>query len=327
MAYDNTRGLMYQVSVENAGSNIIIWNPNTCEYCVAYGPSEWPSQRAIAYDPGEDVIYVGGWNSEKIYKCLLPPCNDTLYVIDSCDLSGTPFSTLSGLAWDDIDGGLYAVNSSNNQLGKIDFNTCTVLYYGDISWIGPGPSWSPAAAGIAFSPEEDGIYATVFDINSGLSAINFFLRPEDDDVDPFSADTGCLVDSSFLAWGIGQEDGFPCEAWISNYYTLMEDHELVPCPPTSVKEKSRWIRRHILSSYPNPFTGSTEITFTLRKSGRVTMDIYNASGRLVKNLINKNLTAGTHTVIWDAKNLPSGIYFYKLATKDWSVTKKVALLR
>lgn len=318
---------MYQVEVDNNGSDVVIWNPADCSYCEAYDQTTGTSQRGIAYDPEEDVIYMGGWNSMGVFKFAAPVCGQPLQYLGFCDLSSTPFWGLSGLAWDDVDGGLYMVNSSDNQLGKLDFNTCTILYYGDIDWMCTQPSWSPAAAGLAFSPEDNGLYAKVFDVNTGASAMNFFFRPEDDPGDEYAADTACVQDPSMLGWGVGQIDGIPCEAWFSNYYDNIDYHEACPCPPVAVAENTRNEAPGVVTARPNPFTGSTEISFALKTDGKVNLSIYNESGRLVANLVNGNLNAGSHTVVWNAANVPSGIYFYKLVTENMNITKKLVLLK
>jgi len=330
MAYDPTRGLMYQVEVDGYGSDIVIWNPADCSYCEAYDYTTGVSQRAIAYDPEEDVIYVGGWNQGIIYKFAAPQCGEPLQLLGTCDLSATPLWGISGLAWDDIEGGLYLVNSSDNQLGKVDFNTCTILYYGDITWMCTQPGWDPAAAGLAFAddgPGYYGLYAKVFDSNTGASAMNFFFRPEEDAADPYGADTACVQDPSMLGWGVGQEDGVPCEAWFSDYYTITDYHENTPCPPTAVAENSRVETPGVVTARPNPFTGSTEISFALKTDGKVNLSVFDASGRLVATLVNGNLSAGSHTVVWNAENVASGIYFYKLVTNNVNITKKLVLLK
>ena len=48
---------------------------------------------------------------------------------------------------------------------------------------------------------------------------------------------------------------------------------------------------------------------------------------VVKNLLNGTLSRGNHTVIWNASNMPGGVYFYKLVTDEFNVTKKIVLLR
>jgi len=80
-------------------------------------------------------------------------------------------------------------------------------------------------------------------------------------------------------------------------------------------------------NYPNPFNPSTNIKFTILKSGNVKLYIYDLQGRKVKELIDKTLEAGDYTVNFNASTLSSGIYFYTFKTGSYSETKKMVLLK
>jgi len=85
-------------------------------------------------------------------------------------------------------------------------------------------------------------------------------------------------------------------------------------------------------NFPNPFNPETTIEFELPKSSQVSLIIYNTLGQHVRTLANRKLTAGQHSFKWDSKTengalVPSGIYFYKFSTPDYSVSKKMALVR
>lgn len=78
-------------------------------------------------------------------------------------------------------------------------------------------------------------------------------------------------------------------------------------------------------NYPNPFNPSTKIDFTLAQSGMVKLAVYNLLGQQVQTLVNEVRGAGSHSVSFNASNLTSGIYFYKLETPDFSKTMKMIL--
>ena len=80
-------------------------------------------------------------------------------------------------------------------------------------------------------------------------------------------------------------------------------------------------------NYPNPFNPSTNIRFSLKESGNVHLTVYNALGREVASLVNEYMTKGNHEVEFNASNLPSGLYFYTIKTANFSVTKKMTLLK
>jgi len=80
-------------------------------------------------------------------------------------------------------------------------------------------------------------------------------------------------------------------------------------------------------NYPNPFNPSTTIEFALSAPGYVTLSIFNTLGEQVATLVTENLTAGNYKYEWDASELTSGIYFYRLQAGDYLETKKMILLK
>ena len=83
----------------------------------------------------------------------------------------------------------------------------------------------------------------------------------------------------------------------------------------------------LLQNYPNPFNPSTKISFSLPVSGSVNLSVYDINGRLVEETLNKNLSAGYHNFEWNAVNYPSGIYFYKLTSGNFTEVKKMILIK
>ncbi len=83
----------------------------------------------------------------------------------------------------------------------------------------------------------------------------------------------------------------------------------------------------LMENYPNPFNAQTNITFELPSDSDVSLEIYNIIGQRVAELVDGNLSAGRHTVSWDASDAASGVYFYKLTAGEKVVTKKMNLLK
>ena len=88
---------------------------------------------------------------------------------------------------------------------------------------------------------------------------------------------------------------------------------------------SRGYRLH--ENYPNPFNPSTRIAYELPVNGWVQLKVYNTLGQEVATLVNGEKSAGRYEVVWDARNLPSGIYFYRLQANGFSEVKKLLLLK
>ncbi|MFZ0454378.1 MAG: T9SS type A sorting domain-containing protein, partial [Ignavibacteriaceae bacterium] len=80
-------------------------------------------------------------------------------------------------------------------------------------------------------------------------------------------------------------------------------------------------------NYPNPFNPTTTIEFALPKAQNVTLKIYNVLGQEVATLINSNIAAGNHSIRFDASNLSSGLYIYKISAGSFTSAKKMMLLK
>ncbi len=85
-------------------------------------------------------------------------------------------------------------------------------------------------------------------------------------------------------------------------------------------------------NYPNPFNPATTISYNLLEDSHVSINIYNIKGQKVKNMLNSDMTAGEHIVVWEGrdesgKTVSSGIYFYKMEADNYTSIKKMILLK
>ena len=96
----------------------------------------------------------------------------------------------------------------------------------------------------------------------------------------------------------------------------------------SVEDETLPTRYQVFQNYPNPFNPSTIIRFTLPQQGLVKLNVYNILGERVVQLINTELTAGVHEVIFNGRNLASGVYFYALDVQDKFIeVRKMILMK
>ncbi|UCF06985.1 MAG: T9SS type A sorting domain-containing protein [bacterium] len=139
--------------------------------------------------------------------------------------------------------------------------------------------------------------------------------------------------------------------WFGSGFQYIRDaHRQVPIARNSIMEKVvDWMENitnpditgddgdappaySLKQNFPNPFNPSTSIRFTMRERGHVTLRIYNVAGQLVRTLVDEVRKAGTYAEPWDGrndlgKNVTSGIYFYKMETKNFSRSRKMVLLK
>jgi hypothetical protein len=82
-----------------------------------------------------------------------------------------------------------------------------------------------------------------------------------------------------------------------------------------------------VTAYPNPFNATASVSFTLPLPMRVQLRIFNSLGQLVSTLIDENRAAGSHSVLWDASGVASGVYIYQLKAGSFTDSKKMVLMK
>ncbi len=98
-------------------------------------------------------------------------------------------------------------------------------------------------------------------------------------------------------------------------------------PVTDVSDNTPVAEYNLEQNYPNPFNPTTNISFSLKEAGNVRIEIYNSLGLFVKLLMDESLAAGKYNILFDASELPSGIYLAKLTSLNFSKTIKMSLLK
>jgi len=88
----------------------------------------------------------------------------------------------------------------------------------------------------------------------------------------------------------------------------------------------------ILNNYPNPFNPFTTIEFRLKEDSKVTLEVFNVKGNIIRSLINNIKQSGWHRVKWDSRNqegkiVPNGVYFYTITANDIAYTKKMLFIK
>lgn len=132
---------------------------------------------------------------------------------------------------------------------------------------------------------------------------------------------GAIVDSSWFPFtiagaGVGPGRAGRAEEWTLSGWLDREDFSpAVPC------------ETGLLANYPNPFNACTSIRFELPAAGDVRLDVYNLIGQHVATLVDGYKAAGEHTVNWNASDMSSGIYFYRLTAGDYCRTRSMTLVK
>lgn len=98
--------------------------------------------------------------------------------------------------------------------------------------------------------------------------------------------------------------------------------------PLGVDEKVDQPTEFSLSqNYPNPFNASTTINYSLLEGSDVTIDIFDIMGRKIETLVSGYQDAGSHSVVWNANSVSSGVYLYKIVAGNYTETRRCNLLK
>lgn len=157
-------------------------------------------------------------------------------------------------------------------------------------------------------------------------------KPQSNDFEDRNSSAMCygkLSDSVFY-WGnfhvcfgdIGGEEEESYYAFVIEYET-----DITGTGETYLESSDIPTKFSLRQNYPNPFNPGTTISFELNKPYWTSLSIYNATGEQITTLIDERLQEGKYELLWSAKNIPSGTYFYSLSIGDTRVTKAMVLLK
>lgn len=112
-----------------------------------------------------------------------------------------------------------------------------------------------------------------------------------------------------------------------NYSYYSPTAQFMVLSPTGVEDEIMPGEFRLDQNYPNPFNPSTTIKFALPTDANVKLTVFNTLGEKISDLLNGQMSAGTHIVEFNAASLPSGIYFYRIETDKFSAIRKMILMK
>ncbi len=233
----------------------------------------------------------------------------------------------------DDNGSVYVTGSSDGVGTRDDYTTIKYNSAGTEQWVarynGPVNNGDFATA---LSLDNNGnVYVTGWSLGSSMFYDYATVKYNSNGVEqwvaryngPGNTDDKALalaVDANSNVYVTGRSYG---TGW-SIYTTIKYTQSLVSVEEKETSQPTTYL---LSQNYPNPFNPATTITFSLPRPGHITLQIFNTLGKEITTLINQKLNAGQHRVIWEAKELASGIYFYRLQSEGKVLTRKMILMR
>jgi len=155
------------------------------------------------------------------------------------------------------------------------------------------------------------------------------------------------VNWTFRNEGLLPDEYFPCALYSSGIYTYMGTNPFSYMPAIFRRVTQQLIPvlennvtipdvAELYQNYPNPFNSETKISFSIPSSegygfsrgvGLARLTVFDISGREIETLVNKQLSPGTYSVIWNAADFPSGVYFCRLQSGSSVSVKKTVLIK
>ncbi|PIQ09189.1 MAG: hypothetical protein COW71_07820 [Ignavibacteriales bacterium CG18_big_fil_WC_8_21_14_2_50_31_20] len=155
----------------------------------------------------------------------------------------------------------------------------------------------------------------------GVNAIEMYDLPSQTSMDYPDENGAPMAGPCDVVLNIEANKAYVIDMWGKSAFVFTKD-------PVSVETDNILPQKFELEqNYPNPFNPATKISYTVPKATHVAISVYNMLGQKVASLVNKNISAGNHSVVFDASNLTSGIYLYKLEAINFVTTKKMLLVK
>ncbi len=158
-----------------------------------------------------------------------------------------------------------------------------------------------------------------------------FVNTPYDSVNVIPGDGGTSAEHftwNLVWWGnIAFEKGDTMQVAYDGVVTASDTFMFSGTEPTAIRNGNPLSDFKLYQNYPNPFNPITTIPYQLKRLGKVELNVYNVLGQKVCTLINKKQTSGSYNLRFDASNLASGVYIYRLKTENFVSCKKMLFLK
>ena len=252
--------------------------------------------------------------------------NVLAYLIDSTSTAYTDFIGQYGQM---------AIAANNQMLSSVNQTLSTIQNIGVPGFVAPISSTAPASvdAGSNFTVSvsfknfggttADNLYAKIF-LTSGFATATDSISVE-------GLTPGAIDSVSFLVTAPNADTtgSYSVLFMSSDASSSSAGGPLRSTNATGVGQILPSVPKNyaLLQNYPNPFNPSTVIEYAIPVRSHVTITIYDVLGRVVERLVNEVKYAGAYKVVFDASNLPSGVYFYRITAGSFVQTKKMMVVR
>ena len=223
-------------------------------------------------------------------------------------------TTNGGANWTEINSGL--INTRISQLTVIGTKLLAVTFDGVFISDNDGMNWAADNSGLenvnCFVVVNDRLFAGTDDNGVHLSI--------DSGVTWTSFNSGIPANTRIWSLAVSSDSifaGTSSGVWVTGSPIVVKVDREISIPLTFTLKQN----------FPNPFNPSTNISFSIPSKSFVSLKIFDLLGREVATIVSEEISAGYYTREWNATNMPSGIYFYRIQAGSFTGTKKLILLK
>ncbi len=301
--YNNGNGLDYTPAWQSSDSSIsqvVSWGDIDGDGWYDLGVAKWSNFQTCVYPNNQGSMQATpNW-------MVSPSFADGALGFADVDGDSYPEMAVGGSEptrlYDNVDGvlGTTPIWQSNNS-----FHGTQELAWGDIDGDG-----DPDLATVQFSTRELRVYLNVDGVLESTPSWVYQAGSVGTSLAFGDVNGDGLLD---LAMGLS---GQPCVLVFLNTGSVSVDEK--PSKPESYT---------LSQNYPNPFNAATLIKYEITRPSDVRIEIYDLLGNKVETLVSEYQEAGTHSVVWNGKDSPSGVYFYKIKAGNFSDSRRMLLLK
>ena len=351
------------VKTTNSGQNWITQVTGTSEFLTSLAVN--PANTIEVFAAGNNGVILkttnGGanWNIQNVGDLH----NDIIFKDANTGIAaglyGQMYRTVNGgTNWQVIDAGIGSVTmnslfaSSNNiycssSNGKIlrstnngsnwtNYQTPSSFAFYSIYFVNDVTGYAVDNTGKVFKSSNSGVNWSQISVNSGTkytitrNGIDMFmcgvqgkiLKSSNNGVNWITQNTGTNIDFYAMQF-VNQNVGFAAGEGGAIYRTSNGGEPIgINIISSEVPQKYE-----LTQNYPNPFNPATKFKFKIPGNSHVSIIIYDASGKIAETLVDEEMRAGIYEADWDGTKFASGVYFYRIKTKDFSETRKMILLK
>lgn len=285
------------------------------------------NQAGVLFSTDEGDSWSGsGYGFYDIVRSLCVASNGAggIDLFAGTEMTGVFLSTDNGITWSSVSSGL-ADDEIPALVAKASATGGTSIFAGTFSQgvfrsTDIGVNWT--YSGLKQAASIFTLY--VHDTSLYAGALFGIFRSTDDGVNWAEVDSGIPLLSHWVV-GLAVDSPYMFAATFSDSVWRCLLQEMV----AGVDDHVRSAPSHfsLSQNYPNPFNPSTVISYQIPVNSHVALKVFDVLGREVATLVNERENAGRHSVMFNAANVPSGVYFYRLEAGSYHETKKLLLLK